>query len=166
MVLPLSQLMNWLVGSTLVFLGPLTIVNVWLLPVLFYCSSSHDSTKRCLCLSSSTCFLLNTWKQKSHSCWWIWSVTPINADDVFDRLLVPRVRCPMWPGSKQSFRFRGNFVSSKMAHSGKPLAAKPEDLSLFPGAHTVEIENQLLKVVFSPPYTRHDLHIHHFSLNK
>lgn len=37
---------NWLVGSTLFFLGALTIVNVWLLPVLFFCSSSHDSTKR------------------------------------------------------------------------------------------------------------------------
>lgn len=57
-------------------------------------------------------------------------------------------------------------MSSKMAHSGKPLAAKAEDLSLFPGAHRVEIENQLLKVVFSPPHTRHDLHIPHLSLNK
>lgn len=72
----------------------------------------------------------------------------------------------MCSDSKQSFKFRGNFLGSKMAQCGKTLASKPEDLSLFPGVNMVEIENQLLKVVFSPPHICHGLHILHLSLNK
>lgn len=47
--------------------------------------------------------------------------------------------------------------ASEMAHWGEVLADRPWDLSLIPRIHTVEGENQFLKVVLRHPHMYHGI---------